>query len=225
MSQIVAVIQARMSSTRLPGKVLCDIAGMPMLELVVSRLRRCAKLDEIIIATSTESEDDLIEALRLLIGVSCHRGELADVRERFKGALDPLQPNHFVRITGDCPLIDPDVVDHAIYAHLSTGADYTSNTIHRTYPKGLDVEVIKYSSFLETFHFDSSRQDTEHVTPLMRSHDGFQRHNIEHWRDLSSHRWTVDYLFDLEKIRRLAIGVPDVIAGNMSDFLDAAIIR
>lgn len=194
-----------------------------MLELVVSRLRRSTKLDEIVVATSREPDDDPIEDLSRRIGVRCHRGELTDVRERFRGALASLKPKHFVRITADCPLIDPDVVDRAITAHLESQADYSTNILRRTFPKGLDVEVIRYASFLETFQFDASQQDTEHVTPLLRSLDGFRRHNIEYHSDLSSHRWTVDYLYDLENIRRLASVVPDVIGANMSDFLNAAL--
>ena len=222
MSRITCVVQARMSSNRLPGKVLCEIAGMPMLELVIRRLQRSREIGRIIVATSIEAEDDLIEALCFRLGVNCQRGDLKDVRGRFRDALRDDKPEHFVRITADCPLIDPEVVDKAVMAHISEKADYTTNTLRRTYPKGLDVEVIRYESFLKTFSLESTGYDNEHVTPILRRDDEFRQLNIENNTDLSSLRWTVDYLYDLENIRRISARVTDIVAANMRDFLDSS---
>ena len=128
------VIPARYGSSRLPGKVLKPLCGRPMLERQLQRLERARRLDRLIVATSTDASDDVIESLCRQINVGCFRGSLDDVLERFVRAGETLEAEHIVRLTGDCPLSDPAVVDAVIAQHLETGADYTSNCVHPTLP-------------------------------------------------------------------------------------------
>jgi spore coat polysaccharide biosynthesis protein SpsF len=142
---ILAVLQARMSSTRLPGKVMAEVAGAPMILRQIERLSRARRLDRIVVATSTDRSDDSLAAWLTLHGVPVHRGSLDDVLARYEGALEAFGPAEvLVRLTGDCPLTDPEVIDATIDLLIDKGLDYAANTpARRTYPKGLDVEVMR----------------------------------------------------------------------------------
>jgi len=139
---ILAILQARTSSSRLPGKVLKPILGKPMLLLQIERVRRARKIDKLVVATSNDPSDDGIEALCKQHGIDCFRGSLNDVLDRFYRAALTYNPEHIVRLTGDCPLIDPELVDSIIDMHLEGNYDYTSNAIQMTFPDGLDVEIL-----------------------------------------------------------------------------------
>ena len=139
--RVVATIEARMSSTRLPGKVLMEAAGKPMLELMVERLRRVPSLDGIVIATTVNAPDEPIVALAERIGVGWHRGSEMDVTARLLGAADGHAIDVIVETTGDCPLIDPEAVDACIRTYLESGVDYVSNVLERSYPIGMDTQV------------------------------------------------------------------------------------
>jgi spore coat polysaccharide biosynthesis protein SpsF len=199
---ILAIVQARMSSTRLPGKVMKPILGRPMLDLQLERLRRVTAIDRLVVATSDLAGDDPIEALCEDQGVAVFRGSLSDVLGRYHGALEAYGPaDHVVRLTADCPLADPDVIGGCIAQHLATGADYTSNGVERTFPKGLDVEIMTAAT-LERAHRDAMAQDErEHVTMyIYRNPQTFRLSHFVQDRRLGSLRWTVDTPEDLEMV-------------------------
>ena len=162
---ILAILQARMSSTRLPGKVLAPLADHPMVLRQIERLRRAARIDHLVVATSTEPSDDLLVQVLETAEVAVYRGPLNDVLARFIGALDAFPAEHVVRLTADCPLTDPEVVDAAIALHVEASVDYTSNTPETfAYPKGLDVEVITAEGLRRAAREATSPQEHEHVT-------------------------------------------------------------
>jgi spore coat polysaccharide biosynthesis protein SpsF len=201
---ILGVIQARVSSTRLPGKALLPILGRPMLERQIERVRRAERLDGLVVATSIDRSDDPIADLCDSLGVSVHRGSLEDVLDRFRGAAAGASADHVVRLTGDCPLADPDVIDEVVALHLSGGFDYTSNVDPPTYPDGLDVEVLS-SSALESAWCEARRvPEREHVTLWVREHrERFRMGNLTHEPDLSTLRLTVDEVADLDLVRAI----------------------
>src|SRR6266511_3391616 len=139
--KIVSTIEARMGSRRLPGKTLAPIMGRPTLELLVERLRRAKQVDEVVVATTTEPEDDSIEELCRQLQVGCFRGSSEDVLDRVLRAAQEFRASLIVEMTGDCPLLDPAVVDDVISLYLSAKYDYVSNIVERTYPRGLDTQV------------------------------------------------------------------------------------
>jgi spore coat polysaccharide biosynthesis protein SpsF len=187
-----------MSSTRLPGKTLADVCGEPMLALLVARLRRARSLDGIVIATSDDASDDPIAALDL--GVPVVRGSLTDVLGRFVVAVGD-HPGPIVRITADCPFIDPETVDRVV-GRFETG--YVSNVEPgpRTFPKGLDTEVFSRDALLEAAREATTDVEREHVTPYIRSHNPTATLTDE--RDLGDLRWTVDLPEDLAFVRAVA---------------------
>ncbi|HZL07338.1 MAG TPA: glycosyltransferase family protein [Coriobacteriia bacterium] len=161
-----AVIQARMSSTRLPGKVLKPLpygGDATVLERIIVRLRRARSLDAIVVATSTSAEDDLVEAATASAGVPCYRGPLDDVVRRYLGAAEAHGLDRIVRITADCPCADPSIVDAVVDFHESAGADFTSNVLPRSFPKGLDVEVADIAVLRAIDAEAVDRADREHV--------------------------------------------------------------
>jgi spore coat polysaccharide biosynthesis protein SpsF len=219
----VAVLQARMTSTRLPGKVLADLAGAPMLERELARLRRSATLDDVVVATTTNATDDPVIALCERLGVLTFRGSESDVLSRYVGAVDAARADTVVRITADCPLIDPDVVDRVVRAVHDEGKDYASNVAKRTFPRGLDVEAFTRSALDRCAALASSAPAREHVTWLMHTErpDLFTHASIVSEVDASDLRWTVDTPEDLEMVRRIYgglglaerhLGYPEILA-------------
>jgi spore coat polysaccharide biosynthesis protein SpsF len=189
---MLAILQARMSSTRLPGKVLKPLLGRPMIERQLERLRRSTELSRIVVGTSTGADDDAIAAWCVEAGVEAYRGALDDVLGRFLGVLETSGwPEHFVRLTADCPLADPDLIDEAVRAHLASGADYTHAQEGRTYPKGLDVEVCR-TAVLRELEPEAVGEDREHVTRFIYTHpERYRIHAIKRDPPLR-YRWTVD---------------------------------
>ena len=201
-----AILQARTSSQRLPGKVLRDVLGRPMLARQVERVRRAKRLDALVVATSDEPADDAIAALCASIGVGCFRGPLDDVLARFAGAAHARRerPEHVVRLTGDCPLGDPELIDAVVELHLARGADYTSNALERRYPDGLDVEAMRLSALEVAQREASSRAQREHVTPYLYQHpERFALASLRCERALGQLRWTVDEAADLRFVQRV----------------------
>lgn len=190
---ILAIVQARVSSKRLPDKVLKPILGHTMLSLEIERINRSIRIDKILIATSTDTSDDAIESICSQMKVLCFRGSLDDVLDRFYQATLYYKPDHIVRLTGDCPLIDPQTIDNVIDYYTSGNFDYVSNTLKPTFPDGLDVEIFSYAA-LETARKEASLpSQREHVTPYIYQHpDKFNIGSYEHNTDLSHMRWTVD---------------------------------
>jgi spore coat polysaccharide biosynthesis protein SpsF len=190
---IVAVLQARVSSTRLPGKVLKPILGIPMILRQIERIRRVQGIDQVLLATSVDRSDDPLAALCQDNGVVCFRGSLDDVLDRYYQAVKPLMPDHVVRLTGDCPLCDPSLIDLVIGFHINGQFDYTSDALEPTYPDGLDVEVIRFECLSQAWLEARIHSHREHVTPYIYRQPG--RFRIGSFRgdvDLSELRWTVD---------------------------------
>ena len=153
-----------MTSTRLPGKVLLEAVGKPLLELMVERLRRARSLDEIVVATTTEPSSDPIAALADRLGIGCFRGSEDDVLGRVLGAAQAYDAELIVETTGDCPLVDPDVLDLVVERFRVGGVDYCSNTLERTYPRGMDVEVLPTAVLEEVASLTDDPADREHVS-------------------------------------------------------------
>src|SRR5215831_8692767 len=168
---ILGILQARASSRRLPGKVLKPILGRPMLERQIERVRRSRRMDRLTVATSTDASDDAIAALCQALTVDCFRGSLEDVLDRFYQAARQYAPRAVVRLTGDCPLTDPRVIDELIETHCREGYDYTANVLPpRQIPDGLDVEVIAMSCLETTWREAKLPSEREHVTPFIYNH-------------------------------------------------------
>ena len=200
---ITAIIQARMSSSRLPGKVLLPLLGQPMLARQVERTRRARELDAIVVATSTDPSDDPIAACCSSRGIAYERGSLDDVLDRYYQTALKGRPDRIVRLTADCPLIDPRVID-AVVAFAVTGRyDYASNTIESTFPDGLDVEVFTFSALETAWQEALLPSEREHVTPYLKNAPGIRRGNFRGDKDLSHHRWTVDEPEDFALIEQV----------------------
>lgn len=201
----VAIIQARMTSTRLAGKVLKEICGKPMLARQIERAARARLVDLVAVATSEDASDDPIAALCAESGIPSYRGSLADVLGRFQGASEWLGPaDHIVRLTGDCPLTDPAIVDACVAMHIANGADYTANGVERTYPDGLDVEVMTASALGRAAREAKDQFHREHVTPyIYRDPEIFSLDALRYPRDLSGLRWTVDTAADFAFVARI----------------------
>lgn len=197
------ILQARTGSSRLPGKVLADLSGRPLISFLIERLKRCALLDEIILATTSLPEDDVLAELGLKLSVKVSRGSENDVLSRYEMASMSTSATTLVRITGDCPLVDPDLLSEALLLFRKLDVDYLSNCHPPLYPDGLDIEVFtKEALTLASTNCDSSSQ-REHVTPWMRESGVLKIHSIRNDRDLSSMRWTVDEPEDLCLVREI----------------------
>ncbi len=212
--RIVAIIQARRSSTRLPDKVLLDIGGKPMLSRVVERARRARLLDEVVIATSLDPPDNAIEALCQERGYPCYRGSLNDVLDRYYQAARLYHAQVIVRLTGDCPLVDPGLIDELVgkflggRVELPLPYDFAANRLpppwHRTYPIGLDVEVCTFQALEKAWEDGDQPRHREHVMPYLYEQAGrFRVLVIDHDPDYGSLRWTVDTPADLELVRQI----------------------
>ncbi len=199
---VVAIIQARMGSTRLPGKVLKDLCGETVLARVVNRIRRATLLNKVVVATSVQPADDAILQECGRLSVACFRGHEADVLDRYYRAAEKFSADAIVRITSDCPLIDPEVSDKTIRAFLEQHPDYASNVLERRYPRGLDTEVMTFAA-LETARREArDPHQREHVTPFLYQHpERFRLVSVTGDRDYSHYRWTLDTVEDLEFLR------------------------
>ncbi len=238
-----AIIQARMSSSRLPGKVLLDLGGQPMLVRVVERTRRAASLDEVVVATTTDPSDDPVAELCARRGYPCYRGSLFDVLDRYYQAALRFRARRIVRITADCPVMDAEVVDAAVKALRVFDADFVASRFPppwgRTYPIGLDVEVCTFAALERAWKEADQPYQREHVMPYLyedmqpagapfrhpdfplthatltpwESPRGFRILRMDHDPDYGRYRWTVDTPPDLEVLRRIYANF-----GNRDDF-------
>jgi spore coat polysaccharide biosynthesis protein SpsF len=203
---ILGVIQARMSSSRLPGKVLADVMGAPMLGRQMERLRRSRRLDALVLATSDDHSDDPVAAYAGEIGLAVVRGPLDDVLARFAAVLDAWpQATTLARLTADCPLTDWRVLDALIGRLETTGADYINNTTpERTFPHGLDVEAMRAEVLRQAAAEAVDPYDREHVTPFIyRRPERFRIESLTRSPSLAHLRWTVDYPEDLDFVRHV----------------------
>jgi spore coat polysaccharide biosynthesis protein SpsF len=205
--RVVAIIQARVGSTRLPGKVLADLAGEPMLARVVNRSRRAQTFDEVVIATTSQPGDNAIVEMCVAREWPYFRGSEDDVLDRYYQAAIMYRAEAVARITSDCPLIDPKIIDRVVQVFLDgqPEIDYVSNGYPRsTFPRGLDTEVMRLSVLEQAWREDRNPAWREHVTPyILRNPKLFRLYGIVHEFDLSNMRWTVDTPEDLAFVRRI----------------------
>jgi spore coat polysaccharide biosynthesis protein SpsF len=202
--RVVAIIQARMGSTRLPGKVLKDLCGATVLARVVNRTRRATLVDEVVVATTVQPADEAIVKECERLSVACFRGDEADVLDRYYHAAQKYSADAIVRITSDCPLIDPELIDATIRAFLDDKADYATNALVVTYPRGLDVEVFTAEALAETWGEAQQAYERTHVTPYMYENpERFKIVALTAEKDYGKYRWTVDTDEDMEAIREI----------------------
>lgn len=197
------IVQARMGSSRLPNKVLMDLCCKPMLQHIVERVKLCTTVDHVIVATTQSQKDDAIERLCSRQKFDCYRGSEDDVLDRYYRAARQFSPKNVVRVTADCPLIDPKIIDDIIRKHIEGDFDYTSNTLVETYPDGLDTEVFKYSVLCEAWEKAELMSEREHVTPYIKFKGDYKRFSIERIPSLADKRWTVDTEADYEMIQQI----------------------
>ena len=193
-----------MSSSRLPGKTLEPVLGQPMIRRQIERIRDAKRIDRLVVATSTDASDDRLAQVCRTEGIECARGSLADVLDRFYQVALSLSPANVIRLTGDCPLTDPEVLDAVIAFHLDNGFDYSSNTLEPTFPDGLDVEVMRFECLEHAWREARLPSEREHVTPYLYNHrERFRVGSYRGARNFSHMRWTVDEPEDLEFVRRI----------------------
>jgi len=203
----ICVVQARCGSRRLPGKVLADLGGRPALDLLLTRIRS-APVDEIVVATTTGPQDDGVASLAASLGTAVVRGPEDDVLARFAQVLAAHPADVVVRLTADCPLMDPAVVGSVLARHVEVGADYTSNTLIRSYPDGLDVEVVSAPVLLAAAAEATDPAEREHVTLFVyRRPERFRLAAVRSPLDLAHERWTLDTPADLEWLRSIVAGM------------------
>lgn len=199
-----AIVQARMGSSRLPGKVLMDLAGETVLARVVRRSARAVLVDQIVVATSSSSIDDAVVSECVRLGVEYFRGSESDVLDRYYRCSQAFCASAVVRITADCPVIDPALVDLTIRAFRQDPCDYASNAILPGYPRGLDVEVFTMSALSRAWHEARKSYEREHVTPYFYEHSElFRLVSVNAECDHSDLRWTLDTVEDLELLRAI----------------------
>lgn len=201
---MLAILQARCSSSRLPGKVLKPILGEPMIARHIERLRRSQRISRLLVATSVETSDDALATLCAQLQVDCFRGSLNDVLDRFYLAAQAVPSEHLLRLTGDCPLADHEIIDACIDFHLAGDYDYTSNALQASFPDGLDVEVLRFSCLVEAWQEATLPSEREHVTSFIYRRP--ERYRIGHYRqarDLSWLRWTVDRPEDFQLVEAI----------------------
>ncbi len=200
---VVAIVQARMESSRFPGKVLHEVGGRPLIAILLERLQRAASVDAIVVATPATPANRELGARTKAVGHRVYRGSEDDVLDRYYRAAVKVGADTVVRITGDCPLVDPEVVDAVVARFFDSGADYASNTIPPTFPDGLDTEVFTFNALERSWREATDPVHREHVTLYMKESGAFSLENVRHEIDWSAERWTVDQPEDLEVIRRV----------------------
>jgi spore coat polysaccharide biosynthesis protein SpsF len=206
---IVAIIQARMGSTRLPGKVLMDLNGVPMLKYQVGRIKQSKLIDQVVVATSTLPQDDEIAIFCKKYNIAFFRGSENDVLSRYYDAATEYNADTIVRLTADCPLLDPDVIDRTIALFQQDNLDYAANTVppeNSQYPDGSDVEVFSMSALKRAHQEATSEEDREHVTFYFwksKQKKTFKTAQLSNTEDWSKYRFTVDYPEDYEVVQRI----------------------
>ena len=201
--KIVAILQARCNSNRLPNKVMMEILGKPMIEQQIARLNRSKLIDQIVVATSIDVTDDLLVSLCEKLDQPVFRGDLDNVLDRFYKSAIHFKADVVVRLTGDCPLTDPELVDNVVEKHLQEDNDYTSNIEVESYPDGLDVEVMNMSILKDAWQKATLKSEKEHVTPYIRRHQKFKTGNLSSPKNMSHYRWTVDEPIDFEFVTKV----------------------
>jgi len=221
---VVAIIQARMGSSRLPGKVLEPLMGEPLILRQLERVGRARELDGIVVATSTDPRDDRLAEVVAAAGVPVHRGSELDVLERYRDAAREARAQTIVRLTGDCPLIDPAVIDDVVLEARASGAHFTSNSLAQTYPDGMDVEVFSREMLELAAREARLPSEREHVTFYFWGSGRFRVHRVRSERPLPPMRLAVDYPEDLAMVRlvyeRLAPANPEFGLGDIAALVE-----
>ena len=204
---IIAIVQARMGSSRLPKKSLMDIEGKTALEFMIDRVRKSDLIDDIVIATTVNQEDDVIADLCINNQINCYRGSENDVLDRYYQSAKKYKAKIVVRLTSDCPLIDPDLIDETINIFINKKVDYASNAVppeKKKYPDGSDVEVFSFDALKKSWIETTDLKDREHVTFYMwDKRDNFNTIMLDNDHDWGKYRITVDYKEDLELVRKI----------------------
>jgi spore coat polysaccharide biosynthesis protein SpsF (cytidylyltransferase family) len=220
---ITAIIQARQGSSRLPDKVLKQLGNKTVLEQVINRVQRCKLVDKVYVATTISERDlpivNLCSSRR--IGVFC--GSENDVLDRYYQLAKLITPEHIVRITSDCPLIDSDIIDYVIKKHIDNNCDYTSNTLKETFPDGLDVEVFKFEVLCTAWQKADLTSEREHVTPFIKNRpEIFKQYSVESEVNYSNKRWTLDTDKDYSFLQKIFDGLysPDKEYFSFTEILD-----
>jgi spore coat polysaccharide biosynthesis protein SpsF len=214
------IVQARMGSSRMPGKVIQDLAGRPVLDHV---LRRCASIpgaDVVVCAIPSPAENDVLETIALKSGALTCRGSELDVLARYLGAAQSVQAEVVMRVTSDCPLIDPDVCGSVLALRKEQNAAYATNNMPPTFPHGLDCEAMTLDALRKAYETAKEASDREHVTPWLRRASEIRRVNLaSDDAALARHRWTLDYPEDLAFLRAIFANLPESSRGGMADVL------
>ena len=197
----VAIVQARMGSSRLPGKVMMPVNDTPLIGLLLARLALSKEIDEIVVATSTEPENQKLADYVATLNYACVRGSEDDVLARFMQAAEKAKADVIVRITGDCPLIDAGLVDDMLHRFSELDVDYLNNCDPPTFPNGLDTEIFTMDALRLAHDKATDVSDREHVTPYLRFRETVRRETYKHQPDLSAMRWTVDEAADFEVVK------------------------
>ncbi|MFW5500402.1 MULTISPECIES: cytidylyltransferase domain-containing protein [unclassified Maridesulfovibrio] len=219
--KVTAIIQARMTSSRLPGKILMKVLGKPLLQLMIERVQQAHCIGSVVLATTTNKEDDPTEELGKALGIDVFRGSEDDVLDRFYRAAVKFGGEHIMRLTGDCPLIDPDFLDELATFYFDGGYDYAINCLEPTLPDGLDAEIISMKALHEVHEKAVRAPHKEHVTLYVRDNaDDFKIGSWKHVEDYSNMRWTVDNQEDFELVKNIL----ETITPQKPDFRMADII-
>ena len=202
--KIYAIVQARISSQRFPGKILHKVNGKPLIAFLLERVNRCHELNEIVVATSTDRNDDSIYDYCNANAVTCYRGSLQNVSERFNDIIKKSNIEAFVRLSGDSPLIDQGIIDKAVSLFRENDYDIVTNVLRRTYPKGQSVEVLRSSAFLKAFPETRKNTYCEHVTTYFYDNkDNYRIHNIDSGRDAGNIQLSVDTKNDMKVFEQI----------------------
>jgi spore coat polysaccharide biosynthesis protein SpsF (cytidylyltransferase family) len=205
----VALIQARTGSTRFPGKVMADLGGRPLLALVLERAARAPGLDEVAVATTDLARDDVIAELCARLGFACTRGSEPDVLDRYHTGAAQLRADVIVRVTADCPLIDPALIGRLVEMREREGLDFVGMATgpaapgERHFPDGVDCELLTAAALDLAWREATDPYDREHVTPFVHRDERLKRGRLEPEEDRGNERWTVDHPADLELVRAI----------------------
>lgn len=203
-NQCLVILQARCSSTRLPGKVLKPILGQPMIMRQIERIKQMREPYHLVVATSDDSSDDILAAICELHGVDVFRGSLHDVLDRYYHAAKHYQAEHIMRVTADCPLFDAAIADELIRFYFAAECDYASNTMQRSFPDGMDVEMFRFSALEAAWQQAETTYQREHVTPYIHEHIGqFRCVNYVNHCNLADVRLTVDTAADFDHVTEI----------------------
>ena len=198
-----AIIQARMSSSRLPGKSMIKICSKPIIEHVFDRVKSCKLIDDVILATSIDPSDDILEEWAVNNSINCYRGSLDDVLDRFYNASIFYKVDNIVRITADCPLVDPNLIDKLFRYFKSKKVSYASNTNPPSFPDGFDIEIFDFNSLKEAFKKTKNIKDLEHVTPFLIRNKKFKKYNLRNKKNLSNYKLSIDSTDDFIKVEKI----------------------